>query len=491
MNEHIPTEEELTGLFSILYVEDDEAINFLYQRMLKTLGFQRVWGARDGEEGLQLFQQVQPDIVLSDIMMPKMDGLEMVRNIRQEDAEVPVIMATAFDEKNYLMRSIEIGVDRYIVKPIDRNQFNGAIHTICRNLYERREAEEYARRKIQARINQATAQTLSEVANLFPNPAIIFSGEGKITFINDAFTTMLETHDLRRLSQGDVQMNDLLVKRDGYLSSLQDLEPADYRRNRILIHKGRINTIYQVASHQIALGEEAQLHQVYTFTNITRLEYEKHKSQNLARLLQENFRTRVCSNTVAETSTQASPGAGTSSDTPAVSCTTLLSNAELAVLRRSHLSKTSATEYVDSLDDAIVDQMEELSDVDFELEEHLIHLSKAPSQEMLDSIAQDVSSYARAIRQLVDFNDLAFALEQLYEIVSALDIGSIKLDKFIVLMESVRQDLRDWRTMVFVTREAQDIHYLDSSLFSSCLQFQLDFSADSDVADEGGDLELF
>lgn len=178
--------------------------------------------------------------------------------------------------------------------------------------------------------------------------------------------------------------------------------------------------------------------------------------------------------------------------TPASSATPLLSNAELAVLRRSHLHKTPASEYINGLDEIVIGQVEELAEVDFELEEHLIELARTPNREYRELIAADMEKYARAMRQLVDFNDLAFALEQLGELIRSIAPQAININKFIVLMDSVRKDLADWRQMIFITREALDIHYLDSSLFSSCLQIQLDFApGDSDGNDGTGDLELF
>lgn len=476
-----PGDSTLPALFSILYVEDDLSITVLYERMLQHLGFQRILSAADGEAGLHLFEQARPDIVLSDIMMPKMDGLDMVQRIKHISPETPIIMATAFSEKNFLMRSIEIGVDRYIVKPIDRKQFDSTLLGVCRTLYQQREAEEYAKRKIQMRINKATANTLSEVANIFPNPTIIYGSNGEIHFINDAFTMMFENTDLEMLSSRKTTLDQLFLKRPGFLNSLESFHPEDTLANRVLVRKNHINTIYQVNRRTIVLGENQEHCQVFSFTNVTRLEYEKHKSQNLARLLREAIKVRMPAQKTTATET-----------TPASSATPLLSNAELAVLRRSHLHKTPASEYINGLDEIVIGQVEELAEVDFELEEHLIELARTPNREYRELIAADMEKYARAMRQLVDFNDLAFALEQLGELIRSIAPEAININKFIVLMDSVRKDLADWRQMIFITREALDIHYLDSSLFSSCLQIQLDFApGDSDGNDGTGDLELF
>ena len=102
---------------TVLYVEDDEpARSFLERILLPRVG--RIVTAHDGVHGLELFRSIHPDIVITDIHMPLMDGLAMAQEIREQDANVPIIVITAFEQTDYLMRSIDIGVDRYVTKPV-------------------------------------------------------------------------------------------------------------------------------------------------------------------------------------------------------------------------------------------------------------------------------------------------------------------------------------------------------------------------------------
>ena len=105
----------------ILYVEDEPKLR---ERLSLMLGmcFRTVCTAANGEEGLRIFSLERPDIVVSDIRMPVMDGLEMTRCIRQVAPKVPVILCTAFTETSYLLRSIELGVSAYVRKPLDCEQ---------------------------------------------------------------------------------------------------------------------------------------------------------------------------------------------------------------------------------------------------------------------------------------------------------------------------------------------------------------------------------
>lgn len=110
----------MSGLISkkILIVEDDEAI-------LKSLVFQfkkndfSVVAAKDGEEGLRLAKLEQPDVILLDIMMPKMDGMAMLKELRQTDEygqQVPIILLTNLSDTDKVAEAVNLGVYDYLVK---------------------------------------------------------------------------------------------------------------------------------------------------------------------------------------------------------------------------------------------------------------------------------------------------------------------------------------------------------------------------------------
>ncbi|EAJ0495678.1 response regulator transcription factor [Campylobacter jejuni] len=102
----------------ILVVEDEiktreSMINILSER------FSKVIGAQNGDEGLKKFKKFKPDLVITDIAMPIMDGLDMVREIKEISDDVPIVVLSAYSEKERLLRSIDIGIDKYLIKPVD------------------------------------------------------------------------------------------------------------------------------------------------------------------------------------------------------------------------------------------------------------------------------------------------------------------------------------------------------------------------------------
>ena len=114
----------------ILVVDDDTNICELLRLYLTKEGYQ-VTVANDGEEGLEKFNQVKPDMVLLDVMMPKMDGLEVCRRIRKL-GNTPVMMLTAKGETFDKVLGLELGADDYMVKPFDTKEVVARIKAVLR-----------------------------------------------------------------------------------------------------------------------------------------------------------------------------------------------------------------------------------------------------------------------------------------------------------------------------------------------------------------------
>ena len=100
----------------ILLVEDDSTLSFIVQDALIREGFDVVC-APNGESGLKLFKESNPDIIVADVMMPKMDGFEMVRHIRLTSPAVPVLFLTARTALDDVVKGFELGANDYIRKP--------------------------------------------------------------------------------------------------------------------------------------------------------------------------------------------------------------------------------------------------------------------------------------------------------------------------------------------------------------------------------------
>ncbi len=117
----------------ILYVEDDDITRENAIEYLENY-FVNIYEAKDGLDALKKFEQINPDIIITDIQMPKVDGLEFVKNVRQKNKEVQVIVITAFSHKEYLLKAIELQLVKYLMKPIKENELKDALELCVNNL---------------------------------------------------------------------------------------------------------------------------------------------------------------------------------------------------------------------------------------------------------------------------------------------------------------------------------------------------------------------
>ena len=119
---------------SILCVEDESGVR---RRIVNTLTyyFKEVYEASNGEEGLNSYYENQPDIIMCDIQMPVMDGIEMIKKVREEDVLLPIILLTAHNSEEYLMKLINLHVQHFILKPINAQNLEEALFNALKGKY--------------------------------------------------------------------------------------------------------------------------------------------------------------------------------------------------------------------------------------------------------------------------------------------------------------------------------------------------------------------
>ena len=111
---------------TILYVEDEEMIRQNAVEYLSRMS-DHVVEAKDGLEALEVYKKEKPHIIITDIKMPQMNGLNMAKEIRKEDKETPIIIATAHTETHYLLQAVELQLIKYIIKPITSAKLQEAL----------------------------------------------------------------------------------------------------------------------------------------------------------------------------------------------------------------------------------------------------------------------------------------------------------------------------------------------------------------------------
>ncbi|NEX17988.1 MAG: sensor domain-containing diguanylate cyclase [Halochromatium sp.] len=197
---------------SVLYVEDEDDIReelavFLRRRVAT------VHTAANGRAGLDAFSQYRPDLVITDIRMPVMTGLEMAERIRAINPATPVIITTAFEETRYFQKAIELGVDQYLTKPLNLDSLAAALLKCARLIRAEtalREVEERYHLLFQlSHIAISVAETAAAIGDR-PNALI---ADGQITDCNAALSSLLgyaRQDELTALQFGDLLMPEAL-----------------------------------------------------------------------------------------------------------------------------------------------------------------------------------------------------------------------------------------------------------------------------------------
>jgi two-component system, OmpR family, response regulator len=172
---------------TILLVDDEESVQKLLAYPLEREGF-RVLQARDGEEALERFASEHVDLVVLDLMLPKLDGLEVCKRLRAE-SEVPIIMLTARDDELDKVVGLELGADDYITKPFSIREFRSRVRALLRRAAVARPADpgevitadglkiDLARRSVEVR-DEAVQLTYVEfelLRTLASNPGRVYS----------------------------------------------------------------------------------------------------------------------------------------------------------------------------------------------------------------------------------------------------------------------------------------------------------------------------
>jgi len=133
----------MSGLskLTVLFVEDEEDLRNALESAIGD-EFAKFIVARDGDDGLKKFKKYKPDIVITDIMMPVMDGLAMAKEIKHISKQTPIVVLSAFSEKERLLEAIDVGIDKYLIKPIDPDELLKALKFVSKEMLDQNDSVE-------------------------------------------------------------------------------------------------------------------------------------------------------------------------------------------------------------------------------------------------------------------------------------------------------------------------------------------------------------
>jgi len=169
---------QFTKNFNVLFVEDNvkarNEMKLIFDRF-----FNEVITAVDGEDGVEKFKLHRVDLVITDINMPKMNGLDMIREIKKISPDINTLVISAYNETEYFIEAIKIGVDGFILKPFEIDQFIEILKKIVSHLLLKKEAKEFE-------------NLLKQYQNIVDKSVMVvkFNTERKITYVNKEFSNV-------------------------------------------------------------------------------------------------------------------------------------------------------------------------------------------------------------------------------------------------------------------------------------------------------------
>ena len=165
----------------ILYVEDEDDAMEVYSRALKRVCTKLII-ASNGEDGLELYKKYSPDIIITDINMPKMNGLDMAKAIKAIDDEANIIFTTAYSESHHFLEAINLQVEAYLIKPVSKNFLLSSIKKTIKNIslkrqiiIEHKRNQEQERQILESNKMAQMGEMIGNIAHQWRQPLSVIS----------------------------------------------------------------------------------------------------------------------------------------------------------------------------------------------------------------------------------------------------------------------------------------------------------------------------
>lgn len=466
----------------LLIVDDVEDNRLVLNAICRKMEGFEIQEAVDGLDAIAVCEEWHPHIILMDVMMPNLDGLEASKVIKSRFPETVIMVVTAVIDPQMEANMAAIGAAAYVHKPIDKELVRFKLQSFGA----------FLRSKNGIHSKLSTKEAL--------NP-----------FCSDVrhFKTIFDITDAEGMMDFGVWILSRCEERQALSSS--KIDPM-------------IELFYELmrqglrAEEQVSIIIEESFEEIFITMKFDKPIVLKSKTQELVDDLQsyciirQNFacvRLNIgvnqpkaepisVSTKAPEVRIEVSPLPLPLSEGEDIKEVRVLQDKEQTLLRQSFVQKTSAFEYVADIGGDVLDEIRDLESLDEDWKEKLTILESEP---LIDNIYQFTDGvlavYVKAINNLFEFTALAYALSSLgtfmKEHADVIIHDPKKVKMLVMLTEHLGSDLTSWREHIFALQDAADIHYLDSSFFSSCMQIEQivgDKKIDSED-DNDNDMEFF
>jgi len=459
----------------LLIADDNEDNRLVLRATCRNLKFFEIQDAVDGVEAVEITESWRPHIILMDIMMPRMDGYEASKIIKERYPQTVIIAVTAVIDSRVEEKMSAIGVDIYIHKPIDRDLIRFKLRSVASSFHLKLGSFKDKAKKTVLNPFNSDIPSYKTIFDIVDAEAMMEFGmwlfdryNGKIRVTSSRFDKVIELfYKLMSIGSKNGEVMTIIVE-------------ESYEEFYITMKFEQAITLEQKILDMLsAFGTEVIVQENIFCARLSKPIEKEADAQDLSQQMQIKINSSENIN-IQHTNESANES---------VREVRVIESNEKEFLHQSFVHKTSAQDYVQEIGD-ILDEVLELSSIDEEWKEGLSMIERDPSENnFIHFVDVVLNAYVRVINNLFEFTALAYALTSLGAFIKdntkTLSEDASKTKTMIMLFEHLGEDLTLWREHIFVLQDTADIHYLDSSFFSSCMQIESiignkDVSADDD-----------
>jgi len=268
--------KEILKNISILYVEDENDVREFTSKLLTSL-LRKVYTAKDGQEGLDIYKENHTDIdlIISDINMPRMNGLTMCEKIKEINKDIPLVITSAHNDTNFLKKAIEVGVSTYAMKPIDLYQLIESITKAMEPILLKRQLFDL-NLSLESKIEKEICK-IKSILDAQDN-IIIVTNKENITNVNKKFLHFFGINDFDKFLKTKKNIFDFFIEEFGFITKNQIIKQESWLRyikdlpevDRIVkiknyLHEEKIFTI------NVDYYEDKEHYYVFSLTDITQI----------------------------------------------------------------------------------------------------------------------------------------------------------------------------------------------------------------------------
>lgn len=428
-------------MYQVLIVDDKDNNRLTLNLLLEEVEDIEVFEAEDGQVAVEMCVKNHFDLIFMDIMMPNLDGFEATKFIKQVDKKSMIIALSALDDEDSKHKMLALGAEDYLTKPLSAEHFLQRI-------------------KQYLRIIELRNQQIQKYPKAL-NPFNTHVYHHTITFHIDDESALAEFWDYWLNGEKNIiNLSDcvrllygfsLWLLKHGMECSIV-VEENDEKLYMMLLHVKplRSNIIKNILLKHFATAKYILSNDMLTF----QLDKEVKSDKG----------------------------------------TVTFSDETKKILSKTHENVLSAVDYINNTAISFLPKIDGLEAINNETDNAILEFEKEPNKRNLAVIYENFQEYASILEELMDFEHLGFAIQTLINFLGTLTSEQLDLEKskrLSAMLLNLLHDLASWRDNVFITQVARDIHYLDSSLLSSCIQIEAIFEEKSVDASHDDDIEFF